>query len=134
VLDAGQINEPQEPDSASTRPDAQKTCAARNVFKKEIIDRQQQSDVNDTMLSSAALDQQRLIGIPQVPEAGRRNCGNSSRNCVVHLDLAGSARSIITIDSRAVSGLYVKAGRREITQATRQGIYHITQLWGVLKT
>ena len=43
--DAEQIIEPQKPGSASTGPNAQKTCAARNVLKEEVIKRQQQSDM-----------------------------------------------------------------------------------------
>jgi hypothetical protein len=43
-----QIIEPEEPDSASTRPDAQNTCAARKLFTKEFIDRQQQSNLLTT--------------------------------------------------------------------------------------
>jgi hypothetical protein len=39
---AEQIIEPQEPDSASTRPNGQKACAAWNVFKEEVINRQEQ--------------------------------------------------------------------------------------------
>jgi hypothetical protein len=46
-----QIFKPQTPDSASTRPDAQKTCAARNVFKKEFIKRQQQFDFQRRLAS-----------------------------------------------------------------------------------
>jgi hypothetical protein len=45
VLDAAQIIEPQKPGSASTRPNAQETSAAWNVFKEEFIKRQQQSDI-----------------------------------------------------------------------------------------
>jgi len=46
MTDAAQIIEPQKPGSASVRPNAQKTCAARNVFKEEVIKRQQHSDIH----------------------------------------------------------------------------------------
>ena len=45
VPDAAQIVEPQKPGSASDSPNTQKTCVAWNVFKKEVIKRQQQSDI-----------------------------------------------------------------------------------------
>jgi hypothetical protein len=45
VPDAPQIIEPEEPGSSSTSPNAQKTCAARNVFKNKFIERKYQSDV-----------------------------------------------------------------------------------------
>src|SRR5689334_8388637 len=51
---------------------------------------------------------------------------------VVYLDLAGSARSIITIDSRAVRDFTVKRNAHEITYPTEQAICHFTQMWGVV--
>ena len=40
-----QVIEPEEPDSVSVRPNAQKTCAAWYFLKEEVIKRQQQSDM-----------------------------------------------------------------------------------------
>src|SRR5437867_12809555 len=39
---AAQITKPEEPDSASKRPDGQQTRVARNVFREKFFDRQEQ--------------------------------------------------------------------------------------------
>src|SRR5689334_21096811 len=51
VPDAAQIIEPQKPGGTRARPNAQKTCATWNVFKKEFIKRQQQPDIQRSLVS-----------------------------------------------------------------------------------